>query len=276
MESLILNLAPTGMIPTKDQTPHVPITPDEIADTIYQLKDYISIAHLHAREENGVPTYKKNIYAEIIDKVRTKCGPDIIICVSTSGRNFKEFEKRSEVLELTGDLKPDSASLTLSSLNFTRSSSMNAPQMVKDLAKKMLDNGIKPELEVFDPGMVNFGVYLIKKGIVKPPYYWNLFLGNTCSIQSDLLSAGYIKNLLPENSICAFGGIGRFQLKTNVMAILECDGVRVGVEDNIFYDSDRKKLATNQELVERILKIAKLYERPIASSQETRRRLNLL
>jgi len=181
----------------------------------------------------------------------------LIICVSTSGRDFPEFEKRSECLDLKGDLKPDFGSLTLSSLNFNKQASMNTPQMIQDLAKKMLDNGIKPELEVFDLGMINYARYLIKKGLVKPPYYFNLILGNIACAQANLLSLGLMEKELPDDSIWAAGGIGASQLKMNAISILSGGGVRIGLEDNIFFDDEKKHLATNKQLVERILLIAK-------------------
>ncbi len=158
----ILNFTPTGMIPTKELNPHVPITIDEIIEDVLKVADLgISMVHLHARDPvTGMPIYKKEIYGEIIKGIRKK-NRDIILCVSTSGRNFKTFEKRSECLDLKNDLKPDFASLTLSSVNFNKQASMNAPDMIKKLAKKMLNQKIKPELEVFDLGMINYALAAI-------------------------------------------------------------------------------------------------------------------
>ena len=113
---IIINFCPTGMVPLKNHTPHVPISPMEIIEQTHEAYEIgITIAHLHAREEDGTPTYKKSIYQEIFEGVRKYC-PDLIICGSSSGRNFPEFEKRSEVIEL----RPDMCSLTLSSLNFAK------------------------------------------------------------------------------------------------------------------------------------------------------------
>jgi len=107
--------------------------------------------------------------------VRTQC-PDAIICVSTSGRLFKTFEQRSQVLELEGELKPELASLTLGSLNFPKGASVNEPAMIRALAEKMSERGIMPELEVFDLGMVDYAKYLIQKNILRAPLYFNLML----------------------------------------------------------------------------------------------------
>ena len=175
---------------------------------------------------NTKPAYEKEIYAEIISGIR-KENKDIILCVSTTGRDFVEFDKRSDCLDLDGDVKPDFASLTLSSLNFNKQASINSPQMIQDLARKMMDKGIKPELEAFDLGMINYAKYLIKKGLIKPPYYFNLILGNIACAQANLLSLGLMIRELPEGSIWSAGGIGESQLKMNAMAIIEGGGVRV-------------------------------------------------
>ena len=267
----IFNFTPTGMIPTKEMTPHVPIRPEEIIKDVLEAVELgVNMVHLHARDyDTGFPTYKKEIYEEIICGIR-KENKDLVICVSTSGRNFSEFEKRSECLELPGELKPDFGSLTLSSLNFNHQASVNAPQMIKALAQKMLDNNIRPELEAFDLGMINYAIYLIGKGLIKPPYYFNLILGNIACAQANLLSLGLMIKELPSGSIWSAGGIGNWQLKMNVMSIMEGGGVRVGLEDNIYFDDDRKQLAENRQLVERIAAIAQVLGKLPYSPKEAR------
>jgi uncharacterized protein (DUF849 family) len=254
----ILNFTPTGMIPTKKITPHVPVTPDEIIEDVLQVSTLgVTIVHLHARDlSTGKSTYKKDIYGEIIRGIR-KENKDLILCVSTSGRTHNEFEKRSECLELDGELKPDFASLTLSSLNFNKQASINTPDMIKDLAKKMMDRGIRPELEVFDLGMVNYAKYLIRKGLLSPPYYFNIILGNIACAQADMLHLGLMINELPEGSIWSVGGVGNPQLRMNLLSIVSGGGVRLGLEDNIWFDEERKRLSTNFDLVKRIVSIAK-------------------
>lgn len=274
MKKLIINLAPTGMVPTKEMTPFVPVNPLEIVKDVLTCADQgVSIVHLHVRE-NGVPTYKKEIYAEIIAGIREK-RPDLIIATSTSGRNFKEFEKRADVLSLTGNLKPDMASLTLSSLNFIKSASVNSPDNIMKLLKTMKDKNIKPELEVFDLGMVNYAKYLIKKGYLKAPYYFNIILGNIASAQAKLLHAGLIIAELPEDSYYTLTGIGDYQKEMNALGVILADGVRVGLEDNIWHDYRREKLTTNLELVKGINELAKAYDREIASPRDVRKMLNL-
>jgi len=270
-EKFILNFTPTGMIPTKEMTPHVPVKPEEIIEQVLEVADLgVNMVHLHARDlETGEPTYKKEIYGEIISSVHKK-NKDLVLGVSTGGRDFPDFEKRSQCLELTGDAKPDFGSLTLSSLNFNKQASINTPEMIQKLAKKMLDNGIRPELEAFDLGMINYAKYLINKGLIQPPYYFNLILGNIACAQANMLSLGLMVKELPDNAIWSVGGIGDWQIQMNAMSLVAGGGVRVGLEDNIFYNRERTQLALNRELIERILVVAKALGRKPYSHREAR------
>ena len=275
-EKLIINFTPTGMIPTKQMTPHVPVDVPEIIEDVLRVSEIgITMVHLHAREaDTGNPTYKKEIYGRIIEGIR-KHAPDLVICVSLSGRNFSEFEKRSEPLFLEGALKPDMGSLTLSSLNFNATASSNSPQMIQDLSRTMLEHGIVPELEAFDIGMINYAKYLEKKGLIEPPYYFNLILGNIACAQANLLNAGIMINDLPDQSLWSLAGIGNSQLKMNSIGIAMGGGVRVGIEDNIWYDVNRTQLASNEALIKRIHTIAGANEREVMSPMEFRAKMNL-
>jgi len=273
---LIINFTPTGMIPTKAMTPHVPVTAEEIVEDVRRAWEIgITMVHLHARDpQTEEPTYKAEFYADMIRGIRA-FAPDLIICVSLSGRNFGEFEKRSEPLDLDGDLKPDMGSLTLSSVNFNKQASVNSPEMIQRLADKMKRLGIVPELEAFDSGMINYANYLIKKDLLSPPYYFNLLLGNIACAQADLLHAGIMIRDLPPDSFWSLAGIGGSQMCMNSLAIAMGGGVRVGLEDNIYYDTGRTRLATNAQLLERIHVLAKANERPLMSSAELRTVLKL-
>lgn len=276
MDNLIINFTPTGMIPTKEMTPHVPVTVNEIVEDVHRAYELgITMTHIHARDEKtGAPTYKKEVYAQLIEGIR-KYAPDLVICTSLSGRNFNTLDKRSDVLSLEGDLKPDMGSLTLSSLNFNKVASVNAPRMIEDLATIMKEKGIVPELEVFDVGMINFGKYLVKKGIIQPPLYYNLLFGNIACAQINLLHTGVMLNDTPKDALISLAGIGNGQLMMNSMAIAIGKGVRVGLEDNIWYDTNRTRLATNSSLIERVHVIAAANNRPIMSSKEFREKMNM-
>jgi uncharacterized protein (DUF849 family) len=276
-KKFIFNFTPTGMIPTKETTPHVPVTPDEIVNQVSEVANLgINMVHLHARDPiTGEPTYKKEIYAEIISGIRNKF-KDLILCVSTSGRTFSEFEKRSDCLRLEGELKPDFGSLTLSSLNFNNQASISTPQMIQALTREMLERGIRPELEAFDVGMINYAKYLIEKDLIHPPYYFNLILGNIACAQANLLNLGLMINELPLGSIWSVGGVGRFQLPMNAAALVAGGGVRVGLEDNIWFDDERTRLVTNRELVGRVLSIAHALGRAPYTGREARELLGVV
>ncbi len=273
--NLIINFTPTGMIPTKEMTPHVPITVNEIIEDVHEAWGIgITIVHLHARDEKGKPTYKAEIYRDIIEGIR-KFSKDLVLCVSLSGRDFKEFEKRSEPLQLDGNAKPDMGSLTLSSVNFNQQASVSSPGMIQSLASEMMHRGILAELEAFDSGMINYAKYLEKKSLIKPPHYFNLLFGNISCAQANMLHVGIMINDLPPNSYWSLAGIGNAQLKMNSTAIANGGGVRVGLEDNIWYDGKRLKLARNIDLLERIHFLADANERQVMSSTEFRLLLNL-
>ena len=273
---LIVNFTPTGMIPTKEMTPHVPISTEEIIEDVRRAVDIgITMVHLHARDAaTGKSTYKAQVFGEIIAGIRS-FSKDLIVCVSLSGRNISEFEKRAEPLQLEGDLKPDMASLTLSSLNFNRVASVNSPDMIQKLANEMKSRGILAELEAFDAGMINYGKYLERKGILEPPHYFNLLLGNIACAQADLLHAGIMIHDLPDNSFWSLAGIGNYQWMMNSIAVVSGGGVRVGLEDNIWFDTARTRLATNSDLLLRIHRLAEASERRVMTPAKLRELLNL-
>jgi uncharacterized protein (DUF849 family) len=143
-EPLIVNLAATGVVPTKADNPAVPITPRRLRKTVESARlPGASIVHLHARDAEGRPTSSREIYREVIARVRAAV-PDVVICVSTSGRVVRTVEERAQVLDLDGDEKPDMASLTLGSMNFPRQASINDPDTIRALADRMNERGIVP------------------------------------------------------------------------------------------------------------------------------------
>jgi uncharacterized protein (DUF849 family) len=274
--NLIINFTPTGMIPTKDMTQHVPVGVNEIVEDVHEAVEIgITLVHIHARDENtGEPTYRAEVYQNIIEGIR-KFSKDLVVCVSLSGRTYKKFEKRAEPLQLDGEVKPDMGSLTLSSVNFNRQASVSSPHMIQALANEMMRREILAELEAFDAGMINYAKYLSKKGLLKPPYYFNLLLGNIACAQADLLHLGVMVRDLPPDSYWSVAGIGNAQLMMNSIAIAFGGGVRVGLEDNIWYDKNRTRLARNAHLIRRIHNLAEANERKIMQPSEFRTLLNL-
>lgn len=274
MDDLIINAAITGMVPTKKDTPYVPVSPEEIIADVRRCRDAgASIVHLHARDSDDLPTYRKDIYSQILNGVRKVC-PDIILCVSTSGRVFKTFEQRSEVLELV-DPAPEMASLTLGSMNFARNESVNSPDMIKALAMKMAKRKITPEWECFDLGMVEYSHYLTSHEILRPPFYCNLLLGSLGTISATAFNLATMVRALPDGVTWAAAGIGRYQFSVNTLAITMGGHVRVGLEDNLWFDEQRSRLATNADLIDRLVGVARACGRSIASPQKARQIIGL-
>ncbi len=274
-DKLIINAALTGIIPTKERNPHVPLTPKEIADDTKRVYEVgASIVHIHARDNEGRHSHKKEIYKEIIGRIRDVCD-DIVITVSTSGRIIKTLGDRMEVLELTGDFKPDMASLTLGSMNFIDGYSVNDPITIISFLKKMNLSGIRPELEIFDCGMANYAKYLVKKGLLDDLCYCNLILGSLGTMAATPANLVHLINELPENFVWAATGVGRFAFNIQCLSIAMGGHVRVGIEDSMFMDKDKKELATNEKLVSRVRKVAEAMGREIATPNEVRKILNL-
>jgi uncharacterized protein (DUF849 family) len=272
---VVVNFCPTGMIPTKAMTPHVPLSPAEVVDDACRALELgVAIVHLHAREKDGTATYRGELYETMILGIRGHY-PEAVICVSCSGRNFPEFERRSEVLELTGLAQPDLASLTLTSLDFPTGTSQNSPDMVVRLATRMAERGIVPELECFDFGMVAAANMLIGKGVLRPPFYFNLLLGSRYSVPATARHLGNMLVDLPPGSHWSAAGIGLYQLPMNTLALAMGGHCRVGLEDNIYFGFDRSELATNVGLVRRVKQLSETFGRPFASSREARELLGL-
>lgn len=267
---LIINLAPTGMVPNRGQSPHVPIAPAEIVADVCGCIDLgVSMVHLHAREPDGNPSTDRRIYAEIIAGIRSR-HPDTVIVVTTSGRRVGDVERRADVLRLAGDVKPDMASLTLGSMNFATEASVNPPATILRLAEIMRERGIKPELEVFDLGMVNYARYMIDRGLLTPPYYFNILLGNVGTAQASLLPLAAMLGELPSQSYFSLAGMGRFQAQAAALGAVLGHGVRTGLEDNLWRDAQRTRLARNADLVQNALGIASALGRPVATAAQTR------
>jgi 3-keto-5-aminohexanoate cleavage enzyme len=245
----VINFTPTGTQPTRENS-YAPLLPNEIVEVVHEANELgISTVHLHARDEETLKnTYKKEVYQKIMEGIKKHC-PDLLICVSLTGRNFPELEKRSEVLQL----HPDMGSLTMSSLNFPSGASINQPETIMGLIQEMDKYGVQPEIECFDTGMLNYANYLISKNILKPPYHINVILGNMYNGQCDFGTLSSIKSSLPANSYTCLGGIGSQQLKTTTYGLLDFDGIRIGLEDNLYYKGKEK--TTNIDLLKRAHRI---------------------
>lgn len=272
----VLNVAFTGAVSKKARNPAVPYRIDEIVENAVECARLgATMGHFHVRGPNGEATNDPVLYTELFSALRaTHETSDLVLVASTSGRDGQTLAERSAVLELPQDARPDMASLTLSSLNFGTGPSINHPNDIIALARKMRANGIRPELEVFDLGMVNFLHKLIDDGILEAPYYINLILGNMAGAQADALSIGALMAALPQGAIVSLGGIGRWQLPAHLFAVAQADGLRTGLEDNLRC-FDGKTLASNCAHARHAADLIRMGGRVVMRPKDLRARLNL-
>jgi 3-keto-5-aminohexanoate cleavage enzyme len=269
MDKLIITVALTGAEVSRADQPALPISPQEIADAAEACaKAGASIVHLHARAPDGTPTQDKAVYREIIAAVRERC--DLIIQVSTGGAVGMTAQERLDPVSL----RPEMATLSMGSVNFGNAVFMNHPADMKTFARAMAEHSVKPELEIFDAGMIATASRWIKKGILPANAHFDFVLGVPGAMPGTPEALMYLKSQLPAGATWTVAGIGPAQLQLGSLAIVLGGHVRVGFEDNVYFR--KGELATsNAQLVQRIADISRLLERPVATPYEARTLLAL-
>ncbi|HYY47762.1 MAG TPA: 3-keto-5-aminohexanoate cleavage protein [Thermoplasmata archaeon] len=272
MEKLIITVAPTGSVPRKKDTPHVPVTPDEIAETGYRCEQAgAAIVHVHCRDEDEKPTSRLDVFQETVDKIRKRT--KLVVMASTSGIAGATDAERAAPLKTN----PEMGSLTTGTLNFAgRKPSVvyvNSVDTVQFLAKAMLDAGIKPEIEAFDVGFIHQGKKLIEAGLVREPAHFQLVMGVDGGIPASPQNLLHMIGQLPPAATYVVAGMARMQLPMTTMAILLGGHVRVGLEDNLYLK--KGVLARNEELVARARHLADDLGREVATPDEARRIMGL-
>jgi 3-keto-5-aminohexanoate cleavage enzyme len=269
VESLIITVAPTGNVPTKERTPHLPVTPEEISAVAVRCREAgASLIHIHARDEQGMPTLDAGTFARIHRQVVEST--DLIVQVSTGGRAGMDPKARAAAVRL---IRPEMASLTTGSMNFPDRVYANPFDVVEHLAQVMLEVGTKPEMEVFEAGMIANAQLLVEKGLAQSPLHFDFVLGSRGSMAATAPNLVFLAGSIPAEATWTVAGIGRWQLPMAVLAIVMGGHVRVGLEDNIYYR--KGELATNEQLVGRVARLAEELGRPVATPDEARRILGL-
>lgn len=272
MEKLVITVAPTGSVPRKKDTPHLPVTPDEIAETAYLCEQAgAAIIHVHCRDENERPTSRFETFKETVDKIRART--KLIVMTSTSGIAGATDPDRAAPLKT----HPEMGSLTTGSLNFAgRKPSIvyvNTVETIQFLAKTMLDLHIKPEIEAFDVGFIQQGRKLIEMGLVQEPPHFQLVMGVDGGIPATPENVLHMIAQLPTSATYVVAGMSRMQLPMTTMAILRGGHVRVGLEDNLYLK--KGVLARNEDLVARARHLAEDLQRDVATPDEARRIMGL-
>ena len=237
---LVINAALTGIVPQRDRVPHVPLTADEIVDDAARcFHAGASVVHLHARTADGRPAWQRSAYEEMIPAIRRRC-PGVVVCVTTSGRSGASIDQRSDVLMLEGDARPDLASLTLGSVNFPSGASVNDMATVEELARRMAERGIVPELELFDLGMAHLAHRLRRRDLLPAACPANLLLGFPNGAPADARSLVALVDALPACvTTWHAAGFGAFQQPAGALAAAIGGHIRTGLEDNPFLDHVR-------------------------------------
>lgn len=270
MSKIIITAAVTGAWPKKEQNPHVPMTPQEIAEDVY--KCYLagaSIAHLHMRDDEGNGTMDKGKFEETVNLIRQKC--DIVINCTTSGDLNATDETRQAHLK---SLKPEMASYDCGSMNWMHSGLfINHPKFLEELGYTMQECNVKPEIEIFDAGMVYNSLHYLKKGVLKGPLHYQFVLGAAGGTAATVENLVYLKSLIPVGSTWSAFGIGKGHVPIMLTAIAMGGHVRVGLEDNLYYRPG--VLATNEQLVSRAANIIRESGNEVASYDDAREILGL-
>jgi len=273
-KELIINVALTGAVPQKSEHANLPTSPSEIADDVEECAQLgAQVFHLHMRDSEGLPTQSQRLFIQTINEIRER-NPKILLCVTTSSRAGASFEERIAPLGLPVSPAPELASLSMGSFNFPSTISKNPPNEILELANIMRENSIKPELEVFEPGMLSSAILLHKKGILSGPLVVNILLGNHGTSQLTAQGLSPFLSQLPESSEWALAGIGRFQRKAILMGVALGGNVRVGMEDDPVGDGGGSW--SNSKAVSLAIESARLAGRGLASCESVRQRFGLL
>lgn len=271
MEKLIITAAICGAEVLKEHNPAVPYTIEECVREAKSAYDAgASIIHLHVRFDDGTPTQDKERFRVIMEAIRKEC-PDVIIQPSTGGAVGMTDDERLQPTEL----KPEMATLDCGTLNFGGDEVfMNTENTIKYFGERMIERGIKPELEVFDKSMIDMALRLHKKGYIQSPMHFDFVMGVNGGIGGTMREFLFLRESIPSDATYTVAGVGRFEFPLAMLAILDGGHVRVGFEDNVYLE--KGVLAqSNGELVEKVVKMAKLFGREIATPAETRRILGL-
>ena len=264
MDKLIITVAPVGAEVTRQDNPSLPLTPPEIAEEAFQCRAAgASILHLHVRDVAGNASQEKSCFQPVIEAIKQRC--DLIVQVSTGGAASMTAAERIQPVEL----RPEMATLSTGTVNFGSEIFANPMPVIENFAQAMLTYGVKPEIEVFDVGMIRNALMLVKKGLLKLPLHFDFVMGVPGGIPGEPRHLLHMVESLPPGCTWSVAGIGGSELPLAVMAIILGGHVRVGFEDNVYYS--KNVLATsNAQLVSRIVRIAGELGRPVATPDEAR------
>jgi 3-keto-5-aminohexanoate cleavage enzyme len=266
---LIITCAIVGAELSKEDYPHLPTTPDELAEAARgAVEAGGSVIHLHVRDEKGKPTQRVDVFEEVTEKIRQRC--ECILQYSTGGAVGTPLHERCAPLKL----KPEMASLSMGTMNFGPDIFENTEDTIRSISQAIQENGVMPELVIFDFGMMDTTYRYLHKGFIPQEFHVGFVLGVPGGMSGEVRNLVLLEDRLRPGQSWTVAGMGRFQLPLSAHAIAMGGHVRVGIEDNIYYR--KGELAkSNAQLIERVVRIAKVLDRPIATIKQTREILGL-
>jgi 3-keto-5-aminohexanoate cleavage enzyme len=269
MHKLIITVALTGNVPTREMNPDLPVTAGEVAADVRRCADAGAVLfHVHARDADGKPTLERDAFKKRVRRIK-EVAPGVIIQLSTGGRAGKDWEARANPVRLL----PEMASFTTGSNNLPGMIYENSPQFIEFLAKVFHETGVKPEIEVFETGMINNALFLQSKGYLSAPMHFQFVLGAPGAMPASVRNLSFLADSIPAGSTWTVAGIAKAEIPLAAAAIVMGGQVRVGLEDNLYLPDG--SLASNPKLVETIVRIANEVGRGIASPDEARSILSL-
>ncbi|WP_426730790.1 3-keto-5-aminohexanoate cleavage protein [Myxococcus faecalis] len=270
---MVITAAMVGAETTREQTPHLPITAEEIAEDAARCREAgAAMVHLHVRTPDGKPSQDAELFRAAIRAIRKRT--DVLIQTSTGGAVGMTVDQRCGPLTLTGEDRPDMATLTTGTVNFGEEVFWNPRPLVRDIARRIRALGLRPELECFDVGMIDEARYLAKEGLVDLPAHFDFVLGVPGTLQARPEVLDFMIASLPEGSTWTVAGVGRFQLAFVDEAAKRGGNARVGLEDNI-YVSKGVLAKGNWELVAEAARRARAHGREPATPEQARKLLRL-
>jgi len=269
-EPVIITVAPTGPLTTREQHPRVPLTPAEIGIAAAEAAEAgAAVAHVHARDEAGQPTADPAVYAEIAREIRSRC--DIVVQASTGVGLTVPWRERLAIVE-SGEVDVTMATLNPASMTFANGTFDNPPEFVERLAQAMHERDLHPELEVYDFGHVSLCLDLVERGLIREPLQFSFVMGVRGGMPGDPALLPQLRSMLPEGAIWQAIGIGRAQLPLSLAALALGGNIRVGFEDNVYFERGRLA-ASNAEFVTRAAELARVTGREVATPAQVRERL---
>jgi 3-keto-5-aminohexanoate cleavage enzyme len=271
MEKLIITAAICGAEVLKEHNPAVPYTVEEcVKEALSAYNSGASIIHLHVRYDDGTPTQDKARFKEVIEGIQAVC-PEVIIQPSTGGAVGMTDDERLQPTEL----RPEMATLDCGTLNFGGDDIfVNTENTIKYFGKRMIEWGIKPELECFDKSMIDMVLRLHKKGFIETPMHFDFVMGVNGGIGGDLRDFVFLRGSIPPDATYTVAGVGRYEFPLAMAAIIDGGHVRVGFEDNV-YLAKGVLAKSNGELVDKVVRMAKELGRDIANPAEARQILGI-